>query len=88
MCHGNGIPKSFVYDEDGKFFDQSIDELTQKQLLMMLSRAGLKPAWAGGGRLGLCASSLLKSRLLRKKLRKRSGVRIASRDSFAGRAIW
>ena len=44
MYHVDGIPKSFVYDRDGKFVDQSIDELTQHQFLMMLARAGLKPA--------------------------------------------
>jgi thiol-disulfide isomerase/thioredoxin len=44
MYHVDGIPKSFVYDKDGKFVEQSIDELTQRQFLQMLSRAGLKPA--------------------------------------------
>jgi hypothetical protein len=41
MYHVDGIPKSFVYDRDGKLVDESIDELTQKQFLMMLAKAGL-----------------------------------------------
>ncbi len=38
----NGIPKSFVYDRDGKFVAQSIDMRTQKQFLEMLAKAGLQ----------------------------------------------
>jgi peroxiredoxin len=37
-----GIPKSFVYDRDGKLVAQSIDMRTQKQFLEMLGKAGLK----------------------------------------------
>ena len=37
-----GIPKSFVYDRDGKLVAQSIDMRTQRQFLEMLSRAGLQ----------------------------------------------
>ena len=37
-----GIPKSFIYDRDGKLVAQSIDMRTQKQFLEMLSRAGIK----------------------------------------------
>jgi len=37
-----GIPKSFVYDRDGKLVAQSIDMRTQKQFLEMLGNAGLK----------------------------------------------
>ena len=37
-----GIPKSFVYDRDGKLVAQSIDMRTQKQFLAMLAAAGLK----------------------------------------------
>src|ERR1700674_2458732 len=37
-----GIPKSFVYDRDGKLVAQSIDMRTQKQFLEMLGRAGLE----------------------------------------------
>jgi len=37
-----GIPKSFVYDREGKLVAQSIDMRTQKQFLDMLSKAGLE----------------------------------------------
>jgi peroxiredoxin len=37
-----GIPKSFVYDRDGKLVAQSIDMRTQKQFLDMLAKAGLQ----------------------------------------------
>ena len=37
----NGIPKSFVYDRNGKLVAQSIDMRTQKQFLEMLGQAGL-----------------------------------------------
>jgi peroxiredoxin len=36
-----GIPKSFVYDRDGKLVAQSIDMRTKGQFLQMLSQAGL-----------------------------------------------
>ncbi len=36
-----GIPKSFVYDRDGKLVAQSIDMRTRKQFLEMLAKAGL-----------------------------------------------
>jgi len=36
-----GIPKSFVYDRDGKLVAQSIDMRTKKQFLEMLAKAGL-----------------------------------------------
>ena len=38
----NGIPRSFLYDRDGKLVAQSIDMRTQKQFLEMLSKAGLE----------------------------------------------
>lgn len=38
----NGIPKTFVYNRDGKIVAQSIDMRTQKQFLEMLAQAGLK----------------------------------------------
>jgi peroxiredoxin len=38
----NGIPKTFVYDREGKIVAQSIDMRTQKQFLEMLESAGLK----------------------------------------------
>ena len=37
-----GIPKSFVYDREGKPAAQSTDMRTGKQFLEMLSRAGLR----------------------------------------------
>jgi peroxiredoxin len=37
-----GIPKSFVYDREGKLVAQSIDMRTQKQFLEMLQKAGLE----------------------------------------------
>ncbi len=37
-----GIPKSFVYDREGKLVAQSIDMRTQKQFLQMLEKAGLE----------------------------------------------
>jgi peroxiredoxin len=36
-----GIPKSFIYDRQGKLVAQSIDMRTQKQFLEMLEKAGL-----------------------------------------------
>lgn len=36
-----GIPKSFVYDRDGKLVAQSIDMRTEKQFLEMLAKAGV-----------------------------------------------
>jgi len=37
-----GIPKSFVYNREGKLVAQSIDMRTQKQFLAMLAQAGLQ----------------------------------------------
>jgi peroxiredoxin len=37
----DGIPKSFVYDRQGKLVAQSIDMRTQQQFLEMLGQAGL-----------------------------------------------
>ena len=41
--HVEGIPKTFVFDREGKLVAQSIDMRTQHQFLMMLAKAGLKP---------------------------------------------
>ena len=38
----DGIPKSFVFDREGKLVAQAIDMRTQKQFLQMLERAGLR----------------------------------------------
>ena len=37
----DGIPKSFIYDRDGKMVAESIDMRTQKQFLALLAKAGL-----------------------------------------------
>ena len=37
-----GVPKSFVYDREGKLIAQAIDVRTQKQLLNMLEQTGLQ----------------------------------------------
>ena len=37
-----GIPKSFIYDREGKLAAQSIDMRTQKQFLELLAQAGLR----------------------------------------------
>ena len=37
-----GIPKSFVYDREGKLAAQAIDMRTQRQFLEMLAHAGLE----------------------------------------------
>jgi peroxiredoxin len=37
-----GIPKTFVYDRNGKLVSQSIDMRTRRQFLEMLAQAGLK----------------------------------------------
>ncbi|MGA2592715.1 MAG: TlpA disulfide reductase family protein [Bryobacteraceae bacterium] len=42
MFRVEGIPKSFVYDRDGKLVAQAIDMRTQKQFLELLAQAGLK----------------------------------------------
>jgi thiol-disulfide isomerase/thioredoxin len=43
LFHVDGIPKSFVFDREGKLVAQSIDMRTQHQFLMMLAQAGLHP---------------------------------------------
>jgi hypothetical protein len=37
-----GLPRSFVYDRDGKLVAQAIDMRTKKQFLEMLEKAGLR----------------------------------------------
>jgi peroxiredoxin len=41
--HVEGIPRTFVYDRDGKLVAESIDMRTQRQFLMMAAKAGLHP---------------------------------------------
>jgi peroxiredoxin len=43
QLHVDGIPKTFVFDREGKLVAQSIDMRTQHQFLMMLAAAGLHP---------------------------------------------
>ena len=38
----DGIPKTFIYDREGKIVAESIDMRTQKQFLGMLAQAGLQ----------------------------------------------
>ena len=38
----DGIPKSLVYDRQGKLVAQSIDMRTKQQFTEMLAKAGLK----------------------------------------------
>jgi peroxiredoxin len=38
----DGIPKTFIYDREGKIVAQSIDMRTQKQFQEMLGKAGLQ----------------------------------------------
>jgi peroxiredoxin len=40
--HVEGIPKTFIFDRDGKLAGQSIDMRTQGQFLVMLAQAGIR----------------------------------------------
>ena len=42
LFHVDGIPKTFIYDREGKLAAQSIDMRTQKQFLEMLAQVGLR----------------------------------------------
>ncbi len=41
--HITGIPKTFVFNRDGKLVGIAIDQSTQRQFFALLSQAGLKP---------------------------------------------
>ncbi|HVN92217.1 MAG TPA: TlpA disulfide reductase family protein [Terracidiphilus sp.] len=41
--HIVGIPKTYVFDRDGKLVGETIDQSTQKQFFALLGKAGLKP---------------------------------------------
>jgi peroxiredoxin len=41
--HVDGIPRSFVFDREGKLVDEAIDQCTQRQFFAMLAKAGLHP---------------------------------------------
>ena len=41
--HILSIPKTYVFDRDGKLVGETIDQATQKQFFALLANAGLKP---------------------------------------------
>jgi peroxiredoxin len=41
--HVDGLPRTFVFDRDGKLVAESIDMRTQRQFFDMLAKAGLQP---------------------------------------------
>ncbi len=41
--HIDGVPRTFVFDRDGKLVGESIDMCTQRQFFAMLGKAGLQP---------------------------------------------
>jgi len=41
--HIIGIPKTYVFDRDGKLVGETIDQSTQKQFFSLLAKTGLKP---------------------------------------------
>jgi peroxiredoxin len=41
--HVDGLPRTFVFDREGKLVAQSIDMRTQRQFFAMLAKAGLQP---------------------------------------------
>ncbi len=43
LFHVDGLPKTFVFDRDGKLVAETIDQCTQHQFLVMLSRTDLHP---------------------------------------------
>lgn len=42
--HPEGLPRTFVFNRDGKLVGESIDACTQRQFFSMLGQAGLEPA--------------------------------------------
>ena len=42
--HPEGLPRTFVFDREGKLVGESIDMCTQRQFFLMLGKAGLQPA--------------------------------------------
>ncbi len=42
--HVDGLPRTFVFDRDGKLVAESIDMRTQRQFFEMLAKAGLQPS--------------------------------------------
>jgi peroxiredoxin len=43
LFHVDGIPKSFIFDREGKLVAESIDQCTQRQFFEMLAKGGLHP---------------------------------------------
>jgi thiol-disulfide isomerase/thioredoxin len=43
-AHPEGLPRTFVFDREGKLVGESIDMCTQRQFFIMLGKAGLQPA--------------------------------------------
>jgi peroxiredoxin len=41
--HVDGIPRTFVFNREGKLVDEAIDQCTQRQFFEMLAKAGLHP---------------------------------------------
>jgi hypothetical protein len=41
--HIDGVPRTFVFDREGKLAAESLDMCTSRQFLTMLGRAGLEP---------------------------------------------
>ena len=41
--HVDSLPRSFVFDRDGKLVAEAIDMRTQRQFFDMLAKAGLQP---------------------------------------------
>jgi thiol-disulfide isomerase/thioredoxin len=41
--HIEGIPRTYLFDRDGKLLAEAIDQRTQRQFLMMLSKTDLHP---------------------------------------------
>jgi peroxiredoxin len=43
LFHVEGIPRSFVFNRDGRLVAEAIDQRTQGQFFQMLARGGLHP---------------------------------------------
>jgi dTDP-4-dehydrorhamnose 3,5-epimerase-like enzyme len=41
--HVDSLPRSYVFDREGKLVAEAIDMRTQRQFFMMLAKAGLQP---------------------------------------------
>jgi hypothetical protein len=43
LFHITGIPRTYVFDREGKLAGVGIDQCTQRQFFAMLAAAGLQP---------------------------------------------